>query len=298
MKKFNLTILSTSLLFITTAFLYSCKKDRIEEPEPEQLNSYSPINNYLDSKKQQEQDFVITGPANDTITGNQGTKILGAKNCLTYQNGDTIDYPFTIHLVELYTPKDMIYWQMPTISSGSIMDTDGEIRVRATANGQELILKPSCPFWFEMPNASPDASKTIFNGNDNGSFVDWVDSQNPFTITTNGYSAYSNTLGWHNAGKIAGSSGHTLTFTSTTDDLSNVGIFIYMPATKTVMQVYNMVSGQIPNGTSVKIVLMAQDGSGNLYSYTESRTVNSSATISLSLSQTTDATLTSYLDNL
>ncbi len=298
MRKTKLVTLTTSVLIVSSTIFYSCKKDRIEEPEPEQLNSYSPINNYLDSKKQQEQDFEITGPSNDTITGNQGTKVLGAKNCLTYQNGDTIDYPFTVHLVELYTPKDMIYWQMPTIASGDIMDSDGEIRVRATANGQELILKPSCPFWFEMPNANPDASKTIFNGNDNGSYVNWIDSQAPFTLTANGYSAFSNTLGWHNAGEIAGSGGHTLTFTSSTDDLSNVGIFIYMPTTKTVMQVYNMTSGQIPNGTSVKIVLMAQDGSGNLFSYTESRTVNASATISLSLSQTTDADLTSYLNNL
>jgi hypothetical protein len=40
------------------------------------------------------------------------------------------------------------------------------------------------------------------------------------------------------------------------------------------------------------------DSGGNLFSYTESRTVNSSATIDMSLSQTTDAALTTYLDGL
>ncbi|NQX98944.1 MAG: hypothetical protein HRT73_13860, partial [Flavobacteriales bacterium] len=71
----------------------SCKKDRIEVPEEKTLNEYNPVNQYLDSKKQQEQEFIITGPSNDTITGNQGTKIIGGKNCLQDANGDTIDYP-------------------------------------------------------------------------------------------------------------------------------------------------------------------------------------------------------------
>jgi len=59
-----------------------------------------------------------------------------------------------------------------------------------------------------------------------------------------------------------------------------------------------MTSGLIPNGSSVKIVMIAIDGSGQLFSYTESRTINSSATIDMSLSQTTDAALTTYLNSL
>ncbi len=298
MKNLNLfsALILVSIITLTT---YSCKKDRIEVPEEEQLNAYNPINSYLDSKKQQEQEFIITGPSNDTIIGNQGTKIYGGKNCLVDGNNDTIDYPFSIHLVELYTPKDMIYWQMPTIASGNILETDGEIRIRATKNSQELFLKPSCPYGFEMPNGAPQASMSIYFGTDNGSFVNWSNTGNPFTLTGYGYLGYTNTLGWHNADiQVGTGSGHTLSFTSQVDDLTNVGIFIYFPATQTVMQAYNTVSGLIPNGSSVKIVMMAQDASGNLFSYTETRTVNSSATIDVSLSQTTETALTSYLDGL
>jgi hypothetical protein len=77
-----------------------------------------------------------------------------------------------------------------------------------------------------------------------------------------------------------------------------VGIFIYFPATKTVMQVYNMSSKPIPNGSSVKIIAIAVDGSGNLFSYEHSKTVSTSQTIDFSLSATTDAALTTALDNL
>lgn len=299
MKKLNLftTLLIATTLLTATVLNTSCKKDRIEAPEEDQLNEYSSVNSYLDSKKQQEQEFVITGSSNDTIVGNQGTRIYGGKNCLADANGDTIDYPFSIHLVELYTPKDMIYWQMPTVASGNILETDGEIRIRATKNGQELFL--SCPYGFEMPNASPNSNMTIFTGADNGSYVNWSNTATPFTLTSYGYLGSTSTFGWLNADiQVGTGSGNTLTFTSQVDDLTNVGIFIYIPATRTVMQVYNMTSGLIPNGSSIKIVMIAVDGSGQLFSYTESRTVNSSATIDMSLSQTTDAALTSYLDNL
>jgi len=301
MKKTNLIskILVTTIT-ITTLITVGCKKDRIQSPPPPPLNSYTPVNTYLDSKKQQEQDFIITGPANDTIVGNQGTRIYGGKNCLQLPNGDTIAYPFTIKLVELYTPKDMIYYQMPTVASGNILETDGEIRLRAFKGTQELSLRPSpCAYGIEMPNTSPKSYMNVFYGSNNGNYVNWADSQVGFTTTSYGYLAYPNPLGWINCGnQIGNGTGSTLTFTSSTDDLTNVGIFIYFTTTKGLMQVYGASSGQIPNGSSVKIVMIGVNSSGSLYSYTESRTVNANATIDVSLSQTTDATLTAYLNNL
>lgn len=298
MKKLNLTnMLFVAIFFAAiTTINTSCKKDRIEVPE-EGLNEYNPINGYLDSKKQEEQNFEITGSSNDTIIGNQGTRIYGMKNCLRDANGDTIDYPFNVHLIELYTPKDMIYWQMPTVANGNILETDGEIRIRSTKNGQELNL--GCPFSFEMPNAAPNGNMRLFKGNDNGTFINWTNSGSIFTLTTYGYLGSTNTFGWLNADIDAGSpSSSTITFTSQTDSLTNVGIFIYIPTKRTVMQVYNLTSGVIPNQTDIKIVLMAIDSNGQLFSYTESRTVTANITINLSLSPTTDAALTTHLDAL
>lgn len=298
MKNLKTTTLLIATTILTVAIINtSCKKDRIEPPEEETLNEYNSVNEYLDTKKQDEQDFEILGQSNDTLTGNQGTRVYGSKNCLMDAVGDTIDYPFFVHLVELYTPKDMIYWQMPTVASGNILETDGEIRIRATKNGQDLFL--SCPYGFEMPNASPNSSMTIFTGADNGSYINWSNTGTPFTLTSYGYLGSTSAFGWLNADiQVGTGSGHTITFTSQVDDLTNVGIFIYIPATQTVMQVYNQASGLIPNGTSVKIVMMAVDASGQLFSYTDSRTVNSSTTIDMSLSQTTDAALTTYLNGL
>ena len=80
--------------------------------------------------------------------------------------------------------------------------------------------------------------------------------------------------GWINCGKLAGSANNSkLTFASTVDDLTNVAIFVYIPATKTVMQAYNLTTTDIPNGSAVKIVCIAVDGANNLFSYTDNLTL-------------------------
>jgi len=291
----NLKHLSLALLALTIVTVYSCKKDRIEK---KQLNEYESPNDYLDSKKQEEQEFIIDSAGTGPIIGNQGTRIAGAKNCLQDSNGDTIDYPFTIKLVELYTQKDMIYYQMPTVAAGNILETDGEIRLRAFKGTEELTLKPSCPFVIEMPNPAPKSYMNIFYGS-TGTIVDWTDSQVGFTPDSIGYLGYPTTLGWINCDKTIGNgSGHTLTFTSSTDNLQNVAIFIYFPDIKGVMQAYNMTSGLIPNGSNVKIIMIAINSSGDLYTYQETKTVTSSSTIDVELISISDADLTNDLDNL
>ncbi len=301
----RLYLMIFSIIIATSVFYFGCSKDRIEQ----QLNTYAPVNTYLDSKKQAEQEFIIDTSGSGPIIGNQGTKIWIGKQCLMFPNGDSVTWPFTVKLVELYKPKDMIYYQMPTISGGVIMKTDGEIRLRAFKNGTELVLKPDpCMAQIEMPNTAPQANMRVFYGF-GSTITDWTDnpaslgittSLSPiFTTTTYGYSALIARLGWINCGVLAGGSGSsTLNFTSSVDDLTNVGIFIYFPSTKTVMQVYNLTTGQIPNGSNVKIIAIGLDGSGNLFSYYQQMTVNSSAPVDIVMSATTDAALTTVLDGL
>ena len=132
----------TSLLSIAAALcvssiiIFSCSKERIQ-PQTE-LNAYNSPNSYLDTKQESEQEFTIDSAGTGPIIGNQGTKIWTGKPCLQMPNGDTVIYPFKIKLVELYSPKQMIYYRMQTVASGNILETDGEIRLRAFKNNTEL----------------------------------------------------------------------------------------------------------------------------------------------------------------
>ncbi len=307
----NLKTITTLILLAAFYFVINpgCKKDRIEEPEPDPLKEYSSINNYFDSKKQEEQEFIIDTSGSGPIVGNQGTKIWIWKGCLEFPNGDTVSWPYTVKLVELYTPKDMIYYQMPTITSGKIMETDGEIRLRAFKDGIELKLKAGCYVPIEMVNGSPKSYMRVYYGFETGGYPDWTDDPSALGVSTTitpdfstsagGYLDSIVILGWINCGfQVGTGAGYTITFTSTTDNLQNVGIFIYFPNTATVMQVYNKVSGLIPNGSDVKIVGIGVDGSGQLFSFDQTKTVTSSSSLSVTLNSISDGALTSLLDAL
>lgn len=286
----------------------SCKKDRIEEDRT--LNEYNSPNSYLDSKKQAEQEFEITSDSSSgPIIGNQGTNIWAGRQCLMFPNGDSVALPYTVKLVELYTPKDMIYYQMPTVASDTILETDGEIRLRAFKNGTELLLKPGCSWAIKMPNAAPKNYMRVFYGFPTSNYVNWTDnpatlgvttSFNPvFATSTDGYLSSIVKLGWVNCGITRGdSNNHHLSFASSTDNLTNVAIFVFFPATKTVMQVFGSTSGSIPNGSSVKIVAIAVNSSGTLFSFNQNLTMTSSTSVEVTMAATTDANLTALLDNL
>lgn len=296
-------IILRNLFFISTIactlFISSCSKKRIE-PKEEQLNSYESMNSYYDSKKQQEQEFVIDTSGSGPIVGNQGTKLWVSKEKLMFPNGDSVTWPYSVKLIELYTPKDMLYYQMPNVSNGTLLTTSGEVRVRAFKNGQELVLRPSNTWTVEMPNTNPLSNMKIYYGVDNTSYIDWTD--NPagnFNTSAYGYTGDIAKLGWVNCGKPAAVSSSTTnyTFTSSTDELQNVSKFIYFTNAKSLMQVYGSTSGALPLNENIKIILIGINGS-QLYDYYNETQVSSSNQIVVTMSSISDASLTAILDSL
>ena len=277
----------------------SCSKARVQS---QTVNSYSSINNYFASKQQSEQTFPIPGPGGGPIIGNQGTKIWVGIQCLSLPNGDSVSYPFTIKLVELYTAKDMIYYQLPTVASGVILNTAGEVRIRAFEGNTQLSLRSTpCMFQVQMPCTNPIAGMSAFYGFTNNNLPDWKAANPvvPFTVSPGAYTASITSLGWINCGQLApGASNVSVNFTSTTDDLTNVGLFVYLPNTKTLIQVYNTLTSIIPAGSNAKIIAIGVNSSGNLYYWYQQATLNSNSTYSISLSPTTDSALTALLNSL
>ena len=287
-----------ALLIASTMFLGSCSKERIEEEE--ELNEYSSMNDYMDTKKQEEQEFVITDTGSGPIVGSEGTKVWIGKSILQFPNGDTVAFPYTVKLIELYPAKEMIYYQMPTVSSGEIMSTEGEIRIRAYKDGTELMLKPNATMKVEMINSASSGSLTCLYGVDQTTYTDWTTTPaTTFTSSTYGYESNIAKLGWVNCGEVVGGGTHTITFSSQTDILDNVAIFIYFPSTKGLMQVYDMSSGDIPDNASIEIICMAIDGGGDLFSHSQTiSSVTANQDIDVVMTSISDTDLESELDNL
>lgn len=306
MKKKNFLFASMKFVLVSAVVLMACSKDRIEQD----LNTYESPNQYLDAKKQDEQIFVIDTSGTGPIVGNQGTTIWGSIDCLEFANGDSVDYPFIVKLVELYSAKDMIYYQMPTISANKAIQSAGEIRLRAEKNGMPLQLMEGCAFKVSMPSDSALPNfMTVFYGDEAVSPLNWRSDLSFFGITplqnsifeidTIGYSAFIERLGWINADRlINGSLFHTISFESDVDDLTNVAIFAYLPETHSVLQkVGNNING-IPDGVFTKVLALALGVNGELFYYYQELEVNGSQTLNISLSPTTDQAFTQLLDGL
>lgn len=307
-KKPHLLFSATFALLVAvfSVSINSCSRDRIERD----LNTYESPNAYLDSKKQDEQVFVIDSAGEGPIIGNQGTTIWGSIDCLQLPGGGAVTYPFLVKLVELYTPKDMIYYRMPTVSAGMPLETAGEIRLRAEKDGQELTITQPCAYKVSLPNTAPQLNyMNVYYGNENGDVVDWTtdlgvwgitQSQNPvFDVDTIGYTAFIEKLGWINADRFVSTSGtYSITFDSDEDDLTNVIFFAYLPDSKTVLQSSNNVISGIPSGANAKIVAIAVNASGSLFHFYQELTVTGNSTQMVIMSEISDSDLTTLLDSL
>lgn len=279
-------------------FFASCSKDRVE-PEQTSKSSYESSDDYFNANKPAEQDFEITQAGPGPIVGNMGTKVWAAKEKLMFANGDSVHYPYTVKLVELYTPKDMIYYQMPSTSGLTLLTTAGEVRVRAFKDNQELVLRPTMTWTVEIPNATPIANMLIYYGAESGTAVNWVNTPTGnFDVTTYGYTGDIAQLGWVNCSK-ATSALTTATFTigSTTDNLDNVTKFFYFPNLKSLKQVTSQTASSLPVGESVKIILIGIS-SGTPYVYNSNITVAQDSTFDVCLAASSDAALTSLLNGL
>jgi hypothetical protein len=300
MKTSNrISIVMVLTLVLNLMLVSSCSKDRIDQEE--KLNEYNQMDDYYDTKKQEEQIFEIDNSGEGPVIGNQGTKLWISNEKLMYANGDSVHLPYTLKLIELYTPKDMIYYQMPTISNGKLLTTVGEIRIRAFKNEEELVLRPDETWTVEMPNSDPESDMKIYYGVENTSFVDWI--ANPagdFNTTSYGYIGEIKKLGWIACGKDASNSTSltNYSFTSATDNLQFVSIFIYLPDSKSLMQVYNQTSGALPLGENIKIILMGINDSTQLFSYYQETQVSSNNQVDVTLTSISDPDLTAILDAL
>ncbi len=297
--------------FIVLLILVSaCSKERIHPSQ--NLNEYASLNPYLNSKKVPEQEFEITNADDFPIVGVQGTKIWLPKSVLMFPEGENINFPYTVKLVELYKPKDMIYYQMPTVAQGKILETDGEIRVRAfktNSNGdeQELVLKPECTFKIQMPSDSVRSDMKVFYGILNNNKPDWTSEKSEaganeeadlyFNDLTSVYRANIGKLGWVNCGKPH-QGFFKITFTSELDELSNVKTFCFLENYNTLIQAYNQTTCRMPDSSATKIVAMAIDEDNQLYCSSLSTVVTHSGSIPINLEEINNTQLTAILDSL
>ncbi len=285
-----------SFISFSVFWSYSCKKDRIESQELEQ---YSSIDNYFNQKKQHEQEYQIDSTGQNPLIGEQGTKIWLNKSKLMYQNGDSVYYPYTVKLIELYTIKDMVYYQMPSTSQSTLLTTEGVIRLRAFKNGEELVLRQGAQWPIEMPDTSQLQDMKVYYGSGNPPSMTWTQNGS-FTNTSYGYSANISPLGWVACDKPIDMGGTSvINFTSSTADLNTVSIFIYIPELQMLEKVSGTQSTSLPSGYQAKVFAIAINSSNQLFKFYQEVNIGlANLNLEVTLSQSSDSEIENMLNNL
>jgi len=279
----------------------NCSEQRVEQ------NDYASPNEFMMNNRPEEQTFVLDTGGQGPIIGNQGTRLWMDSSIFMFPGGGDVSYPIIIKLVELYTPKDMMLYAMPTVAQGNLLVTGGELRVRAVKDEVELVLKPNRFYRALAPTTVSDPNMGLFLGQETGDIVDWTETTDFVTDSlgldsaTNFYDIFVPQMGWINCDYFYGSdpdSLTTITFTSEDDILDNVMKFLYFDEIQSVMQVDGTTSSMVPIGASVKSLCFALGTSGGMYYHMEEFNVVANDTVNVTMQEINEADLLLLMSGL
>lgn len=285
------------LPLVAVVILVACSRARVNH------TSYLPLDSFYDQNKVEEQEFVIT--SEDTtgeIIGNQGTELIVAKRLFQDANGNEIDFPYSVKLVELYKYKDMIFYQMPNPHASGALNNGGEIRVRACKDNAELDLKSGSFFLANYSSTVTETDMVAFQAEvtSDEKLDKWnLASDGSNVVVDNDkyvLSAYS--LGWSSPAKNNTSSKTDITFNIQGEGTENIDLAIAFKDFHCVLTGKNLKIEDVPVGESATVIAMAQDNNGNLRLHEQAVTTSSGMSIDLEMSSVSEAELMTVLDNL
>lgn len=291
--KIQITLLLGLLIGFT-----ACKKDRISD------DNFSSMDEFFDANKVEEQEFIIT--SEDTvghITGNQGSKLYVGKHLFKYvDRNDSLTFPYSIKLVELYKYKDIIFYQMPTPHANGPLFNGGEIRVRAYKNAEELMLKPGLFYRSVFSSVATETDMSAFQGQtQSDKYETWEKASDGSTtsVVTDKYEVESYKMGWLTPAKNRTASTTTdIEFTVTGNGGENISLAICFKDFHCVLMGKNLELKTIPVGESATIIAMAKDQNGGFRLHQETVTTSANMIINLDMKEITEAALLTALDGL
>lgn len=318
------SFLKIFILGIFAISMYSCSKDRLipveveavtEEANPFKDKVFENTRNLpLLVKLASKAEKIRVNNSNELpIITKKGTKIwLYEWNVRSQQNG-SVTYPLDIEIIELYTLKDMLLHQKPTVSFNRMLVTGGAIYLNVSKNGTNLNVSTQNPPNISVPAKNPDENMWLFyeamNNQDNFTWAeaprdtirnDTIKKIQPIFVGRGTYELFPQRFGWINCDKFYNYAGEktNVNFVSPKLGLENMIIFMLFPNINSVIQVYNGKSLEVPVGEEVKIVALAQTKDGEIFAFFKDIKVEKQQTVEIELKSYTEKDVLTALDKL
>lgn len=185
----NYLLKMTGILFLgSSIFLSSCKKKGCTDPTAtnysaeanksdgscvystktptdSEANTPSAIKAiFLSNRSNEKQSFNVNSEVPSQIVGSKGTKITIPENAFVFGSGAVVSGNVKIEILEVIDQSSMIWYGMPTMSNGRILESGGQLMVKAYAYGQELGLANGKKLAIELPSDNNKPEMTLYYG--------------------------------------------------------------------------------------------------------------------------------------
>lgn len=240
----------------------------------------------LRSSNQVVQEYSMLAEEGGQITCINGSQFNFYSNTFATLDGTPVTGQIEIEIIEVLTKGDILLIGRPTISDGQILRSAGEFYVSANQDGQELQMTGSYNISWPYANAFEDQGEMLFfEGEGQGEEFNWVLLQNTELWAGTGiidsleeeggpvFNVFSDRFGWLNCDAFMSYLPEELTTISVTLPAEytnvNTAVFIVFNDDNAVLPMYGdptteaFVSGQIPIGVDVTIVVVSSIGDPN-----------------------------------
>lgn len=279
----------TAIIFAAIFFIFSCEKESSTSNPTSNSKKQSALTDLFKNIAPPMQNFTITAGQQQVVTGEKGTKITFFSNSFKKKDG-TILTSGTVKIVlqEMLTGPEMILANKTTTSDGKLLESGGQIYIKAYLGSEELRINKSEKPLVEIPTINP-VSMNLFRGsikeNDSmtgDTIINW--STDTTTVTRrvdsfgSKYGFFLDSFTWTNCDRFM-SNGGALTDVSITLPTNvidtNTAVFIYATSINSVTRMYSYdkltrkvnlgTYYRLPIGLQVKILIISK--SGSQYSY-------------------------------
>jgi len=312
------TLLSAAILATAITSITACKKDK-------SAPNYAKADDFMASHAIKEQSFTGNAATGFTITGEKGTKVTFAPNAFVDANGGTVTGNVTVTLKEVLSKKEVLFSGVMTESNGQLLESGGEILVKAKKDGADLRLNPA----LQNDGAKVEIPK-VMNNKDLGLFVQdkrqqpggangtGQQQQSPYTWNPapyypfgNGPNSYSFSLPsftWVNCDRFYSDPNPKTTITALPSfqdnnqvtDLQvmlvfrNISTVITLPYDFTIQQ-FQSYQNSLPIGLQADLVIIGKDSDGFIQFGTQVITISAGMHIDAPIHKATQAEVDAFL---
>ncbi|MDF2187828.1 hypothetical protein [Paraflavitalea sp. CAU 1676] len=319
------SLFAASVIAASIVALTSCKKNQ-DAPQ------YARAEAFWAANKIPTQTFSGNAASGFAIIGEKGTKVNFPANAFVDGDGAIVSGTVTVTLKEVLSKKDVLLSGVMTESNGKLLESGGELEIKANKDGKNLRINPQLGdkgIQVEVPKVMNQRDMGLFvqekrdpgpNGGGTGTGggqtqqtpTTWVPA--PYYPFGNGPNSYTFTLPgftWVNCDRFYSDPNPKTTVTvspvfqdnNLVSDLQvilvfkNISTVITFPYNNSI-QKFESYQNSLPIGSQAHLVLIGKDSDGFIQFGTQSITISANQHIDAPIHKSTQAEVDAFLASI